>query len=83
MMNGRYQIKIRKTFCKGCELCLTVCPRHVLKLSKDVNEHGFYFAMPAKNTCAGCRQCAIICPEAAIEIYKKVRGSQLKNGKTE
>lgn len=69
-MKECYQIKVLKAFCKGCELCITACPRHALKLSEDVNTHGFHFPAPNHKACVGCRQCAIICPEAALEISK-------------
>ena len=57
--------------CKGCELCLGVCPRQVLAISKSMNTSGSHFpqTVPGRE-CSGCRQCAIICPDAAIEIEK-------------
>jgi len=69
-MKTPYKVKVVRTFCKGCELCLGVCPGQVLELSESVNGHGVHFAQPNRNACIGCRKCAIICPEAAIEIRK-------------
>jgi len=74
-MSARYQIKVLKPFCKGCGLCVSICPRKTLVFSQNVNKNGFHFpesdhkprGTPGK-LCSGCRQCAIICPEAAIEI---------------
>lgn len=70
VMKKRYQIKVLKAFCKGCELCLTVCHKQALKLSPDVNAGGFHFPEPDQQACIGCRKCALICPEAALEIFK-------------
>lgn len=68
-MSARYQTKVLKVFCKGCGLCVNVCPRKVLILSQNVNKNGFHFPEPDSKLCSGCKQCAIICPEAAIEIF--------------
>ena len=67
-MAPHYQVKVFKPFCKGCELCVSICPRHSISLSKDVNKNGFHFPESNDSACSGCKQCAIICPEAAIEI---------------
>jgi 2-oxoglutarate ferredoxin oxidoreductase subunit delta len=58
--------------CKGCELCISVCPQNSLEVSKKSNPNG-YFPAQVTNTknCTGCASCAIICPDTLIEIYKK------------
>lgn len=68
-MSFRLTIDIDR--CKGCELCIAVCPRHTLAMSATLNAGGIHYPQitPAHD-CLGCRQCAIICPEAAIEIEK-------------
>ncbi len=55
--------------CKGCELCISVCPKKVLKQSDKLNAIGFKpveITDPAQ--CIGCASCAVICPDAAISI---------------
>lgn len=76
-MSAYYQVKVLQRLCKGCELCVSICPHHSLTLSKSVNKNGFHFPeadnKPRETlgkSCSGCKQCAIICPEAAIEIFK-------------
>jgi 2-oxoglutarate ferredoxin oxidoreductase subunit delta len=55
--------------CKGCGLCITVCPRNNIVISRESNKSG-YFPAEAKNAdCTGCTQCAVICPEGIIEVY--------------
>jgi len=73
----KYRIIIDTDRCKGCELCIGVCPRHVLKMSTDLNQTGAHFpnVLPAHD-CIGCCQCAIICPDAAIEIEELAAQAQ-------
>jgi 2-oxoglutarate ferredoxin oxidoreductase subunit delta len=57
--------------CKGCGLCISVCPKKVLDLSDEVNTKGYfpaYQAYPEK--CVFCTTCCIMCPDVAIEIEK-------------
>jgi 2-oxoglutarate ferredoxin oxidoreductase subunit delta len=55
--------------CKGCGLCITVCPKSNIAISAESNKNG-YFPAEAKNTeCTACTRCAIVCPEGIIEIY--------------
>ena len=68
------KIVVDKTRCKGCERCKEVCPQGVIAMSKDLNEKGYFYAMPAEQPrCLGCMLCAITCPDVAIEVF--VRGT--------
>ncbi len=58
--------------CKGCELCISVCPKKILVVDESkINIKGFH---PAKVTqqdkCIGCAFCATICPDVVITIEK-------------
>lgn len=65
----RYRVGIDRERCKGCELCVSVCPVGVLKMSKDMNEAGNPVAETAEpSRCIGCGRCARICGDCAIEI---------------
>ena len=65
------KIKINKDKCKGCLLCLSVCPREAIKKSKELNKLGVNFVEFKDNSeCLGCMMCAIICPDCCIEVYK-------------
>lgn len=65
------KIVINKERCKGCQLCITVCPKHLLEISKTTNKFGY---LPVKvikdDECSGCALCACVCPDLAIEVYK-------------
>jgi 2-oxoglutarate ferredoxin oxidoreductase subunit delta len=59
--------------CKGCELCVSVCPQHVIGMSTSFNTRGYrpaQLADPAGD-CTGCGVCAIICPDVAITVYRQ------------
>ena len=68
-------IKIDKNYCKGCELCVMVCPMKILGMSKEINLKGYFIAQLEEPTkCIGCQICAISCPEVAIDVH--THGSQ-------
>jgi len=65
------KITINKEKCKGCLLCIAVCPKAGLKKSKQLNKRGVNYAeFLGEGVCAGCGLCAIICPDCCIEVYK-------------
>jgi 2-oxoglutarate ferredoxin oxidoreductase subunit delta len=69
------KIVVDKSRCKGCERCVEVCPQDVISMSEQLNEKGYFFAMPAQQPrCLGCAICAINCPDVAIEVF--VHGTQ-------
>ena len=79
MVQGRIVIDSER--CKGCELCTTVCPQDVIRMSSSFNSMGYRCAQlidPA-GACTGCAVCAIVCPDAAITVYRQVapRAAQL------
>lgn len=68
-MKKIFRLIIDNERCKGCELCLPVCARHLLAMSAALNRKGYHFAEVADaDKCLGCLKCARMCPEAAIEI---------------
>jgi len=65
------EVRILRAYCKGCALCVAVCPAKCLRLSSEVNDVGTRPAEPVEGVvCTGCCQCHTVCPDAAIEIYK-------------
>ena len=59
--------------CKGCELCISVCPKQILALDKSsANAKGYYpAAVTDQGACIACASCARICPDSVISIYKE------------
>ncbi len=78
--NGRFDVyvvgkKKDKVFavdkgrCKGCQICVTVCPYDALYMSKEKSVRGYFF--PLENgKCVACRQCVYACPDFALSIHK-------------
>jgi 2-oxoglutarate ferredoxin oxidoreductase subunit delta len=58
--------------CKGCELCIPVCPPRVLEMSVAVNAIGFRYPL-LRDGCTGCELCAEICPDWCFEVYRGVK----------
>ena len=70
------KISIDRERCKGCQLCIDVCPTEHIEVDASLNNKGYYPARPRANKkedrkdCTACTQCATICPEVAIEVYR-------------
>ena len=63
--------------CKGCGLCVDVCPHHVLELDTSVvNELGYH---PTRLTdaaaCTSCVLCARVCPDAVFTVFARPKGT--------
>jgi 2-oxoglutarate ferredoxin oxidoreductase subunit delta len=64
-----YQYQIDEERCKGCGLCVTVCPKSVLEISVDVSPKGYFPAFQARpKDCIFCATCCRMCPDVAITI---------------
>jgi 2-oxoglutarate ferredoxin oxidoreductase subunit delta len=68
------EITIIPARCKGCEICLTYCPRDVLTISAEFNAKGYHYPRAARGSdCVACGLCQIMCPEFAIYVTEAVR----------
>lgn len=70
---GRGLVKFDKERCKGCELCVSVCPVKIIQIEKTkMNTKGYHAAgVQEIDRCIGCGNCATICPDGAISVYIK------------
>ena len=58
-------------YCKGCGLCISVCPKKIISFSEEINQKGYNFAQcKDQEQCIACKMCYLICPDAAIKIEK-------------
>ena len=65
------RITISQHLCKGCELCITFCPKGAISQTDKLNAAGYQSAVFNDNSeCTGCAICALVCPEVAIEVYR-------------
>ena len=68
-IKGKIEIDIQK--CKGCELCTVACKEDSIKLSKEINNLGYRYAVFInQENCTGCENCALICPDGVIKVYR-------------
>ena len=77
----RYRVKevfsmakmtVNRDICKGCGLCVEVCPKKIVFLDKSVlNGKGYHPAtVTDMESCIGCAMCATMCPDCAITVEK-------------
>ncbi|MCD4655736.1 4Fe-4S binding protein [bacterium] len=56
------EIKIREAWCKGCGICVDVCPKAVLTMSN-------YKAIVVNlEACIACGRCEDACPDFCLEV---------------
>lgn len=59
--------------CKGCDLCIPVCPPQVLTMSTSRNDLGYRFPL-LHDGCTGCGRCHAVCPDFVFTVYRDVPG---------
>lgn len=63
------KLNLKKEICKGCGMCVKVCPFQVLEMSTDFNSSGGHYVKQASGKeCKGCGRCYLVCPDCAIEV---------------
>ena len=66
------KVTIKNESCKGCTLCIGVCPKGIIELDKGtINNKGHHPVRIAdESKCTACSFCARMCPDCAIKIEK-------------
>lgn len=61
--------------CKGCGLCVGICPKRILELEASfVNRLGYHpVRLTDAATCTSCALCARICPDVVFAVYARPR----------
>lgn len=63
------EITIDKRVCKGCDICLSVCPKRIFTHSKKRNTYGSNMPeIQNPEKCALCGMCERMCPDGAIDV---------------
>ena len=64
-------VVVDKEGCKGCGICVDVCPQNVLGLNIEVNSRGYHYSyMKNPDACIGCSNCGVVCPDTCLTIYR-------------
>ena len=66
-------LTFREDYCKGCSLCVDVCPKKILVLDAGrVNAKGYNpISCADEGACVSCGICAVICPDSVIKVVRK------------
>ena len=62
----KFSVGVNTGWCKGCYLCMSVCPKSVLEMSDRVKA-----TVVKESDCIGCMQCENICPDLAITVTER------------
>ena len=73
--NKQFEHLVQEKWCKGCNICVALCPKTVLALS------GGKVYVENPNDCIGCQLCEMRCPDFAIEVKKEKKsdGGNMKD----
>ncbi|WP_459938314.1 4Fe-4S dicluster domain-containing protein [Desulfonatronum parangueonense] len=66
-------VTFREDRCKGCSLCITVCPKEIITVSPRFNKSGYKVVEvtdDSMESCTSCAACALICPDYAISVWR-------------
>ncbi|MBN1401532.1 MAG: 4Fe-4S binding protein [Anaerolineae bacterium] len=76
MTGSKVRIEINHAWCKGCYLCISVCPRQVLGISRE-GWTGSHYPVVVRDIerCTACRNCEMYCPDLAIEVIEELPAS--------
>lgn len=58
-------VELKSEWCKGCNICVSFCPREVLKL-----ENG-KVTIANPDSCVRCGLCESFCPDFAIYLVEE------------
>ncbi|MGB3209365.1 MAG: 4Fe-4S dicluster domain-containing protein [Desulforhopalus sp.] len=75
MAEPRGTVTIETSQCKGCGLCIVVCPVKIIAFKKNfTNSKGYQPAVinePAD--CTGCGSCSLMCPDSVITVQRSTQ----------
>ncbi|WP_022851184.1 4Fe-4S dicluster domain-containing protein [Limisalsivibrio acetivorans] len=63
--------------CKGCGLCIEVCPKKILRFSEKINAMGYTMVeCTDQDLCILCKSCALVCPDLVFTLNDGKGGSE-------
>lgn len=64
-----HKLWIDERYCKGCLICVEVCPTKAIVSSNKINAKGYVIPVEKDmNCCKVCGLCELMCPDFAIAI---------------
>lgn len=72
MAKAKGKVTFNEDICKGCGLCVSVCPMNIITLDKNkLNAKGYHPATVVDmDKCIGCANCATMCPDVVITVER-------------
>ncbi|QQY79341.1 2-oxoglutarate ferredoxin oxidoreductase subunit delta [Keratinibaculum paraultunense] len=72
MAKAKGKVTFNEDVCKGCGLCVSVCPMNIITLDKNkLNAKGYHPATVVDmDKCIGCANCATMCPDVVITVER-------------
>ena len=64
-------VEIAEDLCKGCGLCVLVCPESVLAMTETINSKGWPIVALVADGCTGCTFCGVACPDGVFTIFRE------------
>ena len=62
-------VTLNSEWCKGCHICVQVCPHGVLEVDEANFVRGFHpVRVTRPEDCTACLQCELLCPDLAIMV---------------
>ncbi len=69
------KIVIDEKFCKGCGICIELCPAQILKKAEKLSLMGAHpVVVSDESKCTACKICEIYCPDFAIYLITREEG---------
>ena len=73
LKSGGAIIFVHDGWCKGCGICVDVCPKQVLGLDGRDKP-----VLLDEEHCTGCLRCELLCPDFALLVIEPQRGGARK-----
>lgn len=72
MAKAKGKVSFNEDICKGCGLCVSVCPTNIISLDNSrINVKGYHPAVVEDmDSCIGCANCAMMCPDVVITVER-------------
>ena len=71
-MESKVPVWVDEARCKGCDICVSLCPAGVLSMRLDAHKVlGKVIEVSFPDSCIGCRECELHCPDFAIFVAEK------------